>query len=1227
MAAKLEGGAYLSSFVDAVLKKLSLLDVNSTPMARKLADQDLLQRLKLSLRSVRPVLDDAEQKLIRNDQEVKKWLLDLQDALYMADDLLDKISTKAATATPTQRDPGNYSSMCHSIVDSILEDSDDDDYEMGVADLVDKLESIVEEKNGLGLKDEPVRDLEDMSWRIESSLVESSEIFGRDNDKEAIIKLLLDDTCNAKISVIPIVGMGGVGKTTLAQLVYNDKSVDEKFAIKAWVCVSDQFDIVKVTKTLIEAAGGSSYNGNALDLLQTELKDKLKGRKFLIVLDDMWIDNSYSRQWKTLQKPFQFGKEGSKVLVTTRNDTTADVVKTVSAYKLNLLSERDCWSLFVKCVSLSPESKEYSTLEPVGRELVKKCEGPPLAVESLGALLRTNYDEEHWDRVLKSELWEVFEDQNDEIIPALNMSYHYLPSSLKRCFVYCSLFPKDCLFKKDVLVLLWMAEELLQPKEKKDLEEIGFEYFDQLVARSFFHSSSTYNNFYVIHDLIHDLATARAGEFYFRAEKLEENVGISNKTRHLLHDAGGNYPFSQIVSACDRVKYTRTFLEINLSRKDPFNMENAPHIFLSELKCLRVLSFNAFPLDSLPDSIGNLIHLRYLDLLNTRVETLPEELCCLYNLQTLKMNNCRHLKKLPSNMQDLVNLRHLDIRGASIEEMPKGMSKLKDLHFLSDYIVGKDADNNGVKELGALANIHESLHIHQLENIMDGAQALEARIADKKHLKGLYLTWSYSHSYIDDSQDILNNLKPHRNLRKLSINEYKGLTFPDWFGHSSYKNMTKLYLYGCSNCLELPSLGQLPSLKRLRLSDFRKLQRVGAKFYKEVGSSSHGAAFPVLESLSFYGMDCWEEWLSVSSELDAFPLLRELRVRNCPALRGDLPSQLPALRSLCIHRCGQLDFSLPRANALLELSVEGPQQVEAVLKAIAHNQLDCLQSLSIGSCWLATSFPVGSMPSSLQSLVINGCPYLEFPMLQQQHESLQSISIFNSCHSLTSFPLASFPNLTTLTISSCINLKSLLASDAAASTSNLLSLRVECCPSLGSFPTLEMVAPHLEHLSLGECPEIESFFEGGLPPNLRELHITHCEKLVKYLASMDLHDHCLIRLDIQHPYDNIKSFPLNGSLPASLGTLNLRNFPSLEILDCKGLDHLQSLLIERCPRMQDVAGESFPASLSMLCFNGSSLLRNRFQTNDKLILSKMSHVRNINVDGAWISKATDAKIY
>nr|XP_029146973.1 putative disease resistance protein At3g14460 [Arachis hypogaea] len=155
MAAKLQGRAYLSSFADAVLNKLSSLDINSTPNARKLADQKLLQKLRKSLRATRPVLDDAEQKQIR-DQEVKKWLVDLQDALYLADDLLDELSTKAATATPTQRDPGNFSSQCHSAVNSMVEYIDDDEMEVvdNMQDIVDKLESIVEEKDVLGLKQE-----------------------------------------------------------------------------------------------------------------------------------------------------------------------------------------------------------------------------------------------------------------------------------------------------------------------------------------------------------------------------------------------------------------------------------------------------------------------------------------------------------------------------------------------------------------------------------------------------------------------------------------------------------------------------------------------------------------------------------------------------------------------------------------------------------------------------------------------------------------------------------------------------------------------------------------------------------------------------------------------------------------------------------------------------------------------------------------------------------------
>ncbi|MED6140871.1 hypothetical protein PIB30_097627, partial [Stylosanthes scabra] len=241
MAAKLYGGAYLSSFVDALLEKLtSLLEDDDSSLVER---NNLLGSLENCLLDVGVVLDDAELKQF-TDKRVKKWLVDLQDALYFADDLLDKLSTEAATATP--RDPG-ISSYCSSRVDSIIEGGGD------MENIVRKLENIVARKAYLPLEKTA---MVDMSWRTPTtSLVVSSDIFGRDKDKEEIIKLLLADTCYAEspFTVIPIWGMGGIGKTTLAQLVYSDAKVVENFDIRVWVCVAENSDPVHITRTITGA--------------------------------------------------------------------------------------------------------------------------------------------------------------------------------------------------------------------------------------------------------------------------------------------------------------------------------------------------------------------------------------------------------------------------------------------------------------------------------------------------------------------------------------------------------------------------------------------------------------------------------------------------------------------------------------------------------------------------------------------------------------------------------------------------------------------------------------------------------------------------------------------------------------------------------------------------------------------------------------------------------------
>ncbi|KAL1369331.1 hypothetical protein AAHE18_02G188600 [Arachis hypogaea] len=1190
MAAKLVGGAYLSSFVDTVLNKLSSIDVNATPTARKLADKRLLQKLRKSLRATRPVLDDAEQKQIR-DQEVKKWLVDLQDALYMADDLLDELSAKAAT--PTQRDPGNSSSWSH-YVDSILEDGDDD--EMGVVtrmqDIVDKLESIVEEKDDLDLKQGVAKDLEDMSWRIQSSLIESSDIYGRNGDKEAIIKLLFEETCDDKLSVISIEGIGGIGKTTLAQLVYNDARVKEKFAIKAWVCVATRFDPISDSKAMIEEITSSPCDMVNLNSLQTQLKEKLNEKTFLVVLDDVW-DNQQNL-WDNFLKPFLSGNKGSKILLTTRNKNVDSVVSSTNLhYKLDILSHNDCWSIFLKHSSLSTNSRQYVILEKIGKKIVEKCKGLPLAVKTLGCLLRNKDKDE------------------SKIVPALRVSYHYLPSHLKRCFVYCSLYPEDYQFDKEELILLWMAEDFVQPIENCTLENIGRAYFDELVARSFFQPSSKDVGLFVMHDLMHDLATFFAGKFYFKLREFEDSQKICSKTRHLSYTANPDDRILKLGEAYKGATHMRTFLDVHLfHRYGSINLESDSWLLQLHLRCLRVLSFKYFSIESLPDSIEKLIHLHYLNLSHTPIVRLSESLCKLYNLQTLKLCYCKKLEMLPSRMKDLVSLRHLDIKGAdSLKEMPKGMSKLNHLNFLSGYVVGKH-EENGIRELGALGNLHGSLCISNLENVSNSREVLEAKMGNKKHINILELKWLPDGDIVDveTERDILDKLQPHRNLKGLSIVGFRGEIFPDWLGLglSCYSNMTKLVLSSCKNCCQVPSLGQLPSLQHLEFFEIDGLERVGCEFYKNNESFQQDTPFKALQSLKFKRMRGWRKW-HIPDEIDVFPKLKSLSIRDCPVLSGDLSPHLPALEQLTIWNCEELACSLPRAPKLHQLTVKGSgfylsqekgvlisetQLAKSVLEWLPHIQSPRLQHLEIKKCWSAISISGDYLPDSLQILRIQDCSKLTIsePL---QHKSLKEIHV-SRCDSLTLFALGSLPNLEALFISKCHRLISM--------------------PGLGF--------ADLEKLVIAACPEMDCFGEECLPPKLTTLHIAGCEKLERWITSKGLHSEGLTDLTLGQ-WNEVKSFPKEGCLPVSLQSLQLLFFPNLETLDCKGLRHLtslQELSITGCSKLENITEERAPASIAKFVIGKECPL------SSKLIWGAQHNMKTVFLNPRWKRKAEASRL-
>ncbi|XP_017441717.2 putative disease resistance RPP13-like protein 1 [Vigna angularis] len=1246
MALSVVGGALLSAFIEVVFDKLASPELVNFIRWKK--PDKLLQKMRSQLLVVKVVLDDAEKRQI-TDSNVKEWLDLLNDVVYEVDDLLE-VSTKAATQKEVTNSFSHLFNRKKIFSISKLED------------ILGRLDDILRQKQNLDLKDIPVEN--NQPWKPQpTSLEDRYHIYGRYEDKETIMKLVLEDSSDGEeVSVIPIVGMGGVGKTTLARSVYNDGKLKQIFDLKAWVCVSDIFDIVKVTKTMIEEIIQKPCKLNDLNSIQLDLWDKLRGKRFLIVLDDVWMEDCDS--WSSLTKPFLSGIRGSKVLMTTRNENVAAVVPfhSVKVYHLNKLSNEDCWLVFANhAFPVSRGSGNRGTLEKIGKEIVKKCNGLPLAAQSLGGMLRRKHAIRDWNNVLESDIWELPESQC-KIIPALRISYNYLPPHLKRCFVYCSLYPKDYKIQKDELILLWMAEDLVkEPKKEKTLEQVGKEYFDELVSRSLFQSSShrTSGNCFLMHDLMHDLATFLGGEFYFRADELSKGTKINRKTRHLSFTRFSD-PVSDI-EIFETVKFSRTFLPINY-KDSPFNNEKAPRIIGSMLKYLRVLSFRDFQsVLALPDSIGELIHLRYLNLSYTGIATLPESLCNLYNLQTLKLYCCSELTKLPGAMQNLVNLRHLEILNTSIKEMPKAMRKLNQMQNLDFYIAGKHIENS-IKELRGLPNLHGSFCIQKLENVTQGEEALEARLMDKKHINDLSLEWSIRNDNSTNFQielDVLSNLQPHQDLKSLSISGYKGTRFPEWMENCSYYCMTILSLHNCNNCSKLPSLGQLLSLRRLHISNMISVKTIDAGFYKKNDCSSV-TPFPSLESLYIYNMPCWEAWVAFDSE--AFLVLKDLYIQNCPKLKGDLPDHLPALQTLAIRNCELLVSSVPGTPTLrtLEISesnkvafhsfpllverieIEGSPVVESMMEAITNIQPTCLHHLSIKDCSSDISFPGDHLPISLKTLIISGLNKLKFPM-QHKHELLESLSVNSSCDSLTSLPLVSFPNLIRLQITNCENMESLsvLGSDSfkslssfeigrcpnfvsfsgeALSAPNLTRFIVYDCDKLKSLPNqMCTLLPKMEYLSISNCQQLESFPEGGMPPNLRIVEINNCEKLLsgQQWVSKDIFTY----LKVWGPCDGINSFPKEGLLPPSLTSLQLFGFSSLETLECKGLLHLTSLRelhIQSCKKLANIVGERLPISLIKLSINRCPLLQKRCHIKDRKIWPKISHVRGINIDGRWI---------
>jgi hypothetical protein len=420
--------------------------------------KDELNRLMNTVSAIKAVLLDAEEKQAAVDgHAVKDWLGKLKDVIFDAEDLLDAVSTEALRREITTLDKEakkvcisfskfNHLTYRHKTAHKIKA-------------IRKRLDAINEDRVRFHLKErveEPrVEKPQGHTSRETSSSVRAESVFGREDDKKKVIHHLMDFNVEENVSILPIVAMGGLGKTTLAQLIFQDEQIQNHFELKMWVCVSEPFHVKDIVKKILESATKKKQDDVQMDTLVTYLRKEIDGKRYLLVLDDVWNEDHI--KWSDLKKELLGGARGSRILVTTHTERVARICGTVDSHSLRGLSVLASWSLFVQMAfEKGQEPEENSSIAATGREILQKCSGVPLAITTIGSLLRFKNPETQWLNFKNDELSKIPQNETD-ILPTLKLSYVQLQSHLKYCFAYCSLLPKDYKFERSELIRLWIA--------------------------------------------------------------------------------------------------------------------------------------------------------------------------------------------------------------------------------------------------------------------------------------------------------------------------------------------------------------------------------------------------------------------------------------------------------------------------------------------------------------------------------------------------------------------------------------------------------------------------------------------------------------------------------------------------------------------------------------------------------------------------------------------------
>ncbi|XP_052139490.1 putative disease resistance protein RGA4 isoform X2 [Oryza glaberrima] len=487
--------------------------------------------------------------------------------------------------------------------------------------------------------------------------VDDSKIHVRDEQKHKIICKLIDD--QQKISIVSIIGLGGTGKTTMATHICHDNKIKEHFEGSIfWVHVSQEFDNNKLVGKLYEAIfKETSYLRTDQHMVEA-ISNKLNGNKFLLVLDDAWHKNQYD--WERFMLYLKRGSPGSRILLTTRDQEVAEAVESICTYKLAFLSDEDSWNLFQQSLRLAAKGLPSEFIE-VGREIIKKCGGVPLAIKTLAGVLRNKKTIDAWCALRDSNMWNV-DDIEDRVFASLRLSYFHLPDHLKQCFVYCSIFPKGYEIYKHQLIGEWIANGFINPmNEIEQVEDVANDCFDSLLKVHFLQDLEVdeYNEMEIckMHDLVHDLTRQiLQGEMVSHSQNA--TIGNSQKCRYLS------------LASCNENIEVKLFSKVHAVYISGDNF--APNKPIKK-RCR-----------ALPEEISRCWNLQALHVTHCKaLTTLPESIGKLRKLRTLELSHVWDLESLPQSIGDCHNLQSFLLRYSNIREIPNSICKIKKLRVLN----------------------------------------------------------------------------------------------------------------------------------------------------------------------------------------------------------------------------------------------------------------------------------------------------------------------------------------------------------------------------------------------------------------------------------------------------------------------------------------------------------------------------------------------------------------